>query len=77
MRNDITDITLDEAADSAFQAELICRLILDSDLVMTSGELNAMLTLLKQLSTSAATWLIGEQGERMYQDRQGGRHEHD
>ncbi|EMF3731211.1 hypothetical protein V3I30_003939 [Salmonella enterica] len=60
MRNDITDITLDEAADSAFQAELICRLILDSDGEMTIGELNAMLTLLKQLSASAATWLIGE-----------------
>ncbi|EIR7959283.1 hypothetical protein ABW429_005599, partial [Salmonella enterica subsp. enterica serovar Newport] len=50
MRNDITDITLDEAADSAFQAELICRLMLDSDLAMTSGELSAMLTPLKQLS---------------------------
>ncbi|WP_254866964.1 hypothetical protein [Salmonella enterica] len=77
MRNDIMDITLDEAADSAFQAELICRLMLDSDCEMTIGELNAMLTLLKQLSASAATWLIGEQGERMYQDRQGGQHEHD
>lgn len=77
MRNDITDITLDEAADSAFQAELICRLMLDSDGEMTIGELNAMLTLLKQLSASAATWLIGKQGERMYQDRQGGQHEHD
>ncbi|ECW2671906.1 hypothetical protein F3X92_16450 [Salmonella enterica] len=75
MRNDITDITLDEAADSAFQAELICRLMLDSDGEMTIGELNAMLTLLKQLSASAATWLIGEQGERMNQDR--GQHEHD
>ncbi|EAW9114130.1 hypothetical protein AB6Q20_002290 [Salmonella enterica] len=75
MRNDITDITLDEAAESAFQAEIICRLMLDSDLAMTSGELSAMLTLLKQLSASAATWLIGEQGERMYQDR--GQHEHD
>lgn len=77
MRNDIMDITLDEAADSAFQAGLICRLMLDSDCEMTIGELNAMLTLLKQLSASAATWLIGEQGERMYQDRQGGQHEHD
>lgn len=77
MRNDITDITLDEAADSAFQAELICRLMLDSDLAMISGELSAMLTPLKQLSASAATWLIGKQGERMYQDRQGGQHEHD
>ncbi|EMJ2324545.1 hypothetical protein V7L32_005066 [Salmonella enterica] len=69
------DITLDEAADSAFQAELICRLMLDSDLAMTSGELSAMLTLLKQLSASAATWLIGEQGERMNNDR--GQYEHD
>ncbi|EEF5710285.1 hypothetical protein GNM00_26520 [Salmonella enterica] len=77
MRNDIADVTLDEATESAFQAEIICRLMLDSDLAMTSGELSAMLTLLKQLSASAATWLIGEQGERMYQDRQGGRHEHD
>ncbi|EKO1023644.1 hypothetical protein PX617_003770 [Salmonella enterica subsp. enterica] len=75
MRNDITDITLDEAADSAFQAGLICRLMPDSDGEMTIGELNAMLTLLKQLSASAATWLIGEQGERMNQDR--GQHEHD
>ncbi|ECA2717293.1 hypothetical protein EJW09_11095 [Salmonella enterica subsp. enterica serovar Braenderup] len=75
MRNDITDITLDEAAESAFQAELICRLMLDSDSEMTSGELSAMLTLLKQLSASAATWLIGEQGERMNNDR--GQHEHD
>ncbi|ASD88573.1 hypothetical protein DOI44_22765 [Salmonella enterica subsp. enterica serovar Panama] len=75
MRNDITDITLDEAADSAFQAGLICRLMLASDCEMTIGELNAMLTLLKQLSASAATWLIGEQGERMNQDR--GQHEHD
>ncbi|EAW5071144.1 hypothetical protein FFC48_21960 [Salmonella enterica] len=77
MRNDITNITLDEAADSAFQAELICRLMLNSDCEMTIGELSAMLTLLKQLSASAAGWLIGEQGERMYQDRQGGQHEHD
>lgn len=69
MRDDITDITLDEAADSAFQAELICRLMLDSDYDMTSGELNTMLTLLKQLSASAASWLIGEQGERMNNDR--------
>ncbi|ECC4981316.1 hypothetical protein C3Z50_19290 [Salmonella enterica] len=75
MRNDITDITLDEAAESAFQAGLICRLMLDSDCEMTIGELNAMLTLLKQLSASAATWLIGEQGERMNKD--GGQHEHD
>ncbi|EJY6446121.1 hypothetical protein OGT34_004117 [Salmonella enterica] len=75
MRNDITDITLDEAADSAFQAGLICRLMLDSDCEMTIGELNAMLTLLKQLSASAATWLIGEQGERMNNDR--GQYEHD
>lgn len=75
MRNDITDITLDEAADSAFQAELICRLMLDSDGEMTIGELNAMLTLLKQLSASAVTWLIGEQGERMNKDR--GQNEHD
>ncbi|EMW3851026.1 hypothetical protein AAE132_003929 [Salmonella enterica] len=71
------DITLDEAADSAFQAEIICRLMLDSDGEMTIGELNAMLTLLKQLSSRATGWLIGEQGERMYQDRQGGQHEHD
>lgn len=77
MRNDIMDITLDEAADSAFQAEIICRLMLDSDGEMTIGELNAMLTLLKQLSSRATGWLIGEQGERMYQDRQGGQHEHD
>ncbi|EBW6019252.1 hypothetical protein JHW06_003095 [Salmonella enterica subsp. enterica serovar Infantis] len=75
MRNDITDITLDEAADSAFQAEIICRLMLDSDGEMTSSELNAMLTLLKQLSASAAGWLIGEQSERMNKDR--GQHEHD
>ncbi|ELC2815880.1 hypothetical protein RIX35_005085 [Salmonella enterica] len=59
------DISLDQATECAFQAELICRLMLNSEQDMTSGELNAMLSLLKQLSASAATWLIGEQGERV------------
>lgn len=77
MCNDIADVTLDEATESAFHAEIICSLMLDSDYEMTIGELNAMLTLLKQLSASAASWLIGEQGERMYQDRQGRQNEHD
>ncbi|EBX7464777.1 hypothetical protein ACOIP5_003098 [Salmonella enterica] len=69
------DISLDQATECAFQAEIICRLMLDSESEMTSGELNAMLSLLKQLSASAATWLIGEQGERINNDR--GQHEHD
>ncbi|MDJ3783283.1 hypothetical protein LEI94_01655 [Salmonella enterica] len=59
------DISLDQATECALQAELICRLMLESDAEMTSGELSAMLSLLKQLSVSAATWLIGEQGERV------------
>lgn len=40
------DISLDQATECAFQAELICRLILDSESEMTSGELTAMLSLL-------------------------------
>ncbi|HAF4711138.1 TPA: hypothetical protein G8O14_005160 [Salmonella enterica] len=59
------DISLDQAAECAFQAEIICRLMLNSDAEMASGELRAMLSLLEQLSVSAATWLIGEQGERV------------
>lgn len=59
------DISLDQATECALQAELICRLMLESDAEMTSGELSAMISLLKQLSVSAATWLIGEQGERV------------
>lgn len=58
------DISLDQATECAFQAELICRLMLNSDSDMTSGELAALLSLLERLSASAATWLIGEQGER-------------
>ncbi|MGG5962926.1 hypothetical protein ACQSED_14720 [Salmonella enterica] len=65
------DICLDQATECAFQAELICRLMLDSESEMTSGELSAMLSLLKQLSAGAATWLIGEQGERMNRDTSG------
>ncbi|HGB5893262.1 TPA: hypothetical protein ACIVVN_001542 [Salmonella enterica subsp. enterica serovar Kottbus] len=64
MRNDLFDVTLDQATESAYQAEIICKLILDSDREFTTGELEAIFTLLKQLSASAATWLIGEQGER-------------
>ncbi|HFW3113327.1 TPA: antA/AntB antirepressor family protein [Salmonella enterica subsp. diarizonae serovar 61:r:-] len=64
MHNDLFDVTLDQAAGSAYQAEIICKLILDSDREFTTGELEAIFTLLKQLSASAATWLIGEQGER-------------
>ncbi|EIZ5131368.1 hypothetical protein MP659_003998 [Salmonella enterica] len=59
------DISLDQATECAFQAELICRLMLNSKQDMTSGELTAMLSLLERLSASAATWLIGEQGERV------------
>ncbi|EHL2774592.1 hypothetical protein KCE64_005454 [Salmonella enterica subsp. enterica serovar Hvittingfoss] len=59
------DISLDQATECAFQAEIICRLMLSSDAEMTSGELSTMLSLLEQLSASAATWLIGEQGERV------------
>lgn len=59
------DISLDQATECAIQAELICRLMLNSEQEMTSGELTAMLSLLERLSVSAATWLIGEQGERV------------
>ncbi|MCX7132716.1 hypothetical protein [Aeromonas sp.] len=60
----ISEITLEQAAERAQQAEIICRLIEDFPHHLEDSEISAIATLLKRLSGDVAVWLIEEQARQ-------------
>lgn len=58
------DITLEQAAERAHQAEIICRLVEDFPHRLVDSEVSALATLLKRLNGDVAAWLIEELAER-------------
>ncbi|END9833415.1 hypothetical protein ABMH19_004943 [Escherichia coli] len=62
---DFSDMTVDEAAKSAMQAELICSLMMGNTGGMTEGEgeIESLLALIKQLTGKAGSWLIAASGD--------------
>lgn len=57
-------ITLEQAAERAHQAEIICRLIEVYPARLVDSEISAIATLLKRLSGDVAACLISEMAER-------------
>ncbi|OMQ23701.1 hypothetical protein [Serratia oryzae] len=58
------EITLEQAAERARQAEIICRLIESYPDHMGDGEIIDIAALLRRLIGNVATWLIEEQALR-------------
>lgn len=57
-------ITIQQAAESAQQAEIICRLLEDSPHSLEDCDMSAIATLLKRLSGDVAVWLLEEIDQR-------------
>ncbi|KGD79695.1 hypothetical protein HA49_01615 [Tatumella morbirosei] len=58
------DHTLEQVAEMAHQAEIVCRMWEDYPHSMADSEVSAMATLLRRLSGNVAAWLIEEQAEK-------------
>ncbi|QWA12775.1 hypothetical protein GTU79_08815 [Sodalis ligni] len=58
------ELTLDEAAERATQAEIVCRLLEHYPCAMESSDISAIATLLRRLTGNVAAWLIEEQAHR-------------
>lgn len=58
------EISLEQAAERAHQAEIICGLIEVSPRNLADSEVTAIATLIKRLSGDVASWLIEEMAER-------------
>lgn len=55
------DITLDQAAERAHQAEIICAMLEVYPNKLVDSEIIAIASLLKHLTGNVASWLIEEQ----------------
>ncbi|MFB5173289.1 hypothetical protein [Erwinia amylovora] len=58
------EITLEQAAEMAHQAEIVCRMWEDYPHRMADSEVSAMATLVRRLTGNVAAWLIEEQAQR-------------
>lgn len=58
------DHTLEQVAEMAHQAEIVCRMWEDYPHRMAESEVSAMATLVRRLSGNVAAWLIEEQAEK-------------
>ncbi len=58
------EITLDEAAEDAMQAEIVCRLLEHYPCALEDSDISAIATLLRRLTGNVAVWLIEEQAQR-------------
>ena len=58
------DHTLEQVAEMAHQAEIVCRMWKDYPHRMAESEVSAMATLVRRLSGNVAAWLIEEQAEK-------------
>ncbi|AMH12484.1 hypothetical protein AM363_08065 [Citrobacter freundii] len=58
------EITLEQAAASAHQSEIICRLIEECPRHLTGGDISTIAALLKRLNGDVTAWLIEEMAER-------------
>lgn len=58
------EIILEQAAEMAFQAEMVCALLEGYPEELQSSEINAVATLIKRLSGRAAAWLAEEVVQR-------------
>ncbi|WP_241624690.1 hypothetical protein [Rosenbergiella epipactidis] len=58
------DHTLEQVAEMAHQAEIVCRMWEDYPHRMAESEVSAMATLARRLSGNVAAWLIEEQAEK-------------
>ncbi|QGX90913.1 hypothetical protein EFZ10_04225 [Tatumella sp. TA1] len=58
------DHTLEQVAEMAHQAEIVCRMWEDYPHRMAESEISAMATLVRRLSGNVAAWLIEEQAEK-------------
>lgn len=58
------DHTLEQVAEMAHQAEIVCRMWEDYPHRMSESEVSAMATLVRRLSGNVAAWLIEEQAEK-------------
>lgn len=58
------EITLEQAAERAHQAEIVCRLLESHPDALTYGEVIVMASLLARLTGNVTTWLMEEQRQR-------------
>lgn len=58
------EITLEQAAERACQAETICRLIESYPKQLQESEIAGMLAILQRLSGDVAAWLMEEMAQR-------------
>lgn len=58
------EITLEQVAERAHQAEVICSLIEDSPRHLSDGEVSTIAALLKRLNGDVTAWLLEEIAER-------------
>ena len=58
------EITLEKAAESAHQAEIICAMLEVYPNKLVDSEIIAIASLLKRLTGNVAAWLIEEQAEQ-------------
>ncbi len=61
----IQEITLEQAAERAHQAEIISRMMESFPHSMADSEVTAIASLLARLTGDVAAWLIEEQTQRM------------
>lgn len=62
------DITLEQAAERASQAEVILMMLECYPHQLEDSELSAIISLLKRLTGNVAAWLIEEQAEQQSKD---------
>lgn len=60
----MADISLEQAAERAHQAEIVCRMMESYPDNMTDSEVIAIATLLRRLTGDVAAWLIEERAIR-------------
>ncbi|VXD08628.1 conserved hypothetical protein [Enterobacterales bacterium 8AC] len=58
------EITLEQAAEKAHQAEIVCRMMEDYPHQFADSEVYAVAALLRRLTGDVAAWLIEEQAQR-------------
>ncbi|WP_241610177.1 hypothetical protein [Rosenbergiella epipactidis] len=58
------DHTLEQVAEMAHQAEIVCKMWEDYPHRMADSEVSALAALVRRLSSNVAAWLIEEQAEK-------------
>lgn len=58
------DHTLEQVAEMAHQAEIVCRMLEDHPHELDGADVSAIATLLKRLAGNVSVWLIEEKAQK-------------